>query len=342
MEEPATTCGAPRRRGAKKVSPPVDTSTSSAAMPCSNTSDHAPQRQGAATSPADLTETCWELADLQKIRRFCIVSQSRSDRAMESAIAHCLGYDPNASEAERKALFKRAAEIIKAVEKGKDPKLPPPGDPRRRAIDSFLPMIPITAMSRAVWDKKRDEIETNMRKLAASLPVLAWVKQHAKGVGDLGLARIVGEAPLIGQYQTHEKLWKRLGVAVVAGERQQKKRDRDEAKLHGYAPRRRAECWSVCSDTMFRAQWRGADDDDPDAIGKPIGPYGAVYWRRKQETLARIEATGNLPFDDPKKWTKKRCDADARRVMAKEFLRDLWNVWHDRKARHPARFAQPK
>jgi hypothetical protein len=291
--------------------------------------------------PADLEQTCLRLAELQKVRTFCIVSQSRIDRSMQSAIARCLGYDSDAEETDRKAVFKRAGAIIKAVEAGEPYDRLPLGDPRSTILWSFLPLIPISAQSRIIWDEKRETAEQEMRRLAATLPVHAWVKENAKGVGELGLARIVGEAPLIGTYKTHEKLWKRLGLAVIAGERQQRKGDPTEALLHGYSPRRRAEAWSVCSDSMFRQQWRGGQSsDDADTVGYPIGPYGAVYQARKAYTLSRIAETEELVFTDRRKWTRKRCDSDARRVMSKEFLRDLWRVWHDLEARHPQRFTQ--
>jgi hypothetical protein len=242
-------------------------------------------------------------------------------------------------EAARKAAFKRAGEIMRGWERGEGVELLPRGDPRRDDLLLVLPAITANAAARAPWDMLRAETEAAMIELARSLPVHAWVKEHAKGVGDLGLARLIGEAPKIGLYDTHANLWKHMGVAVIGGERQQK-RTGTLGLEHGYAPRRRAELWSVCSDVMLRSQWRGADDDDPDAQGMPIGPYGAVYFQRKQQTLSRIADTADLPHSDRRKWTRKRCDADARRVMSKEFLRDLWLVWHGKEARQPSRFAQ--
>jgi hypothetical protein len=268
---------------------------------------------------------------------FCIVSQSRCDRAMEAALARCLGFSADATEEERKAVFKRAAAIRRSVEKGEPCASGlSPDDPRAQSLDGFIPLIQLSAQARAIWDDKRELTETIMREKARSLPVFEWVKEHARGIGDLGLARIVGEAPLIGHYRTHERLWKRMGVAVIVGERQQRKSGKEEALVHGFAPRRRAELWSVCSDTMLRAQWRRGDDAD--GPGAPRGPFGEVYRRRKEYTAQRIVATEDLDFKDRGKWTKKRCDSDARLVMSKEFLRDLWRVWHGAPSRHQARW----
>jgi hypothetical protein len=292
--------------------------------------------------PADLiTPTCLRLAELQRVRLFCIVSQSRCDRSMESALARCLGFDPNATEAERKAVFARAKAIRVAVENENEFDPLPPGDQRAESLAAFLPLVPISAQARSTWDVHREGAEAEMRRLVITLPVYAWAKEHARGVGEIGLARIVGSAPLIGVYVTPQKLWKRMGVAVIDGERQQKKSDADEALIHGYAPTRRAELWSVCSDTMFRHQWRKNEsvDEEADAPGRPIGAYGFVYQQRKLHTLSRIAETDALSFKDKAKWTRSRCDKDARRVMSKEFLRDLWSVWRGLDARWPARWS---
>jgi hypothetical protein len=336
--------GAEWTANARRLAPQRRTGSAdkSQAKPSVNSTVVLPEQQEGDRPPADLEQACLRLSELQKVRLFCIISQSRIDRSMQSAIARAIGYDPEAAESDRKAVFKKASAIIKAVEKGESFDRLPVGDPRSEMLWSLLPLIPISAQSRIIWDEKRETVEKEMRKLSQTLPVFEWVRENAKGIGDLGLARIIGEAPLIGVYVTHEKLWKRLGLAVISGERQQKKTDKDGALIHGYAPRRRAEAWSVCSDSMFRQQWRGKNPDDPEGQGYAIGPYGAVYAARKAHTLSKIAETEELPFTDRRKWTKKRCDADARRVMTKEFLRDLWRVWHGQEARHPARFTAAK
>lgn len=319
----------------------------SGATPDANTIPVQPQHQEA--TPGDslhsreaTQQLCLRLAELQKVRIFCIVSQSRIDRSMESALARCLGYDSNSEETDRKAVFKAAGDVRRAVEAGKEcPVWFLSDDPRHHMLSMFVPLIPISAQSREVWDANRLNVEKEMRKLAVTLPICEWVKTHAKGVGELGLARLIGEAPLIGVYATHQRLWKRMGLAVIGEERQQRKGNAEEALIHGYAPRRRAEVWSVCSDTMFRQQWRGAGGD-PEAVGAPIGAYGEVYRSRKEYTVQKIAETEALTFSDKRKWTKKRCDSDARRIMSKEFLRDLWRVWHGMDALHPALWAEKK
>ena len=266
-----------------------------------------------------------ELVELQRLRRFCIVSQSRCDRSIESLIASVIGFRIDGDEKERKTIFAQAKAYRLRVEKG--------GEGHKchdthamRALASLDPMILANIAARAPWDAKRKQVEADMERLAKLLPVWPWV-QSVRGLGAKGFAIIVGEAGIpIGDYRTVSGLWKRMGLAVIGGERQRKKADREQAAAHGYSPKRRAEVWAVCSDSLFRAQWRGADED-AGTEAHPIGPYGEVYARRRAHTAPRIEETADLPAGDPMKWTKGRCHNDARRVMTKALLCDLWGEW---------------
>ena len=255
-----------------------------------------------------------DLVALQRKRRFCIVSQSRIDRSIESLIASTLGFRIDADEKDRKKVFAQAKALRLDVEKGAGSTAP----------TTLAPLILTSAATRAQWDTLRAEAEKEMRRLATQLPVYAFAK-GVKGFGDLGLAVICAEAGIpLGDYRTVSGLWKRMGLAVINGERQRRKTDRAAAAEHGYSPMRRAEVWSICSDSMFRHQWRAATDEQ---AGGPKGPYGEVYARRRLRTDPRIEATADLPAGDPAKWTKGRCHNDARRIMTKELLKDLWVEW---------------
>ena len=72
----------------------------------------------------------------------------------------------------------------------------------------------------------------------------------------------------------------------------------------------------------------GASHDPVDIIpAHSAGPYGEVYGARKAHTLPRVAATADLDDKDDNKWTPARCENDARRVMSKALLRDLWVEW---------------
>lgn len=176
----------------------------------------------------------------------------------------------------------------------------------------------------------------------------------------------------LGDYRTVRGLWKHLGYAVVDGRSQRRKKDKAAAMRQGYSPQRHSQVWAFCDDVMFRSQWMGAeasyrqainanpeakasceangidlvklkDLDDLRAIAEPfgieaaahpLGPYGEVYAQRRIITDARAIATSNLPNDDPEKWSPVRCYTDARRLMTKALIRDLWLVWNGKPARY--------
>lgn len=265
------------------------------------------------------------LVELQKQRVFSIKSQSRCDRSCEAFIARYLGYTNDLTAAERVAMFKLAAKIRRDVEKGGQTVVDPQpsnasasGDGQSQrdnhqphAITACTPIILNSALAREAWDMHRAQVEKQMRVLARALPVYAWAA-GIKGFGDLGIGIVVGEIGDLSNYATKERVWKRLGLAVIEGERQQKRTNVEQAAAHGYNPRRRAEIWTL-ADSMFKHQWRG-EKDGVEAGAK--GPYGLVYAARKRTTATR------------EGWTPKHRDNDARRVMMKEVIADFWRAWN--------------
>jgi hypothetical protein len=285
-------------------------------------------------SVADL---CAQLVDLQRQRVFCIKSQSRCDRSTEAFIARVLGYRTDMPEDEGKAFWKKVVAFRKAVEKHKGI----PNDSEFDVLDAMRPCVPIilnNVVARGVWDKHRENVEGGMRAAAKQLPVGAFV-DSVKGFALLGLGVIVGEAGDLSNYATKERLWKRLGLAVIDGFRQGNpggcrepggpKAKAEDWIAHGFSPNRRAEIWAI-ADSMFRHQWRGekeetveASNDDGDRVkvtsivpAHPTGKYGAVYGARKEATASR------------EGWTLKRRENDARRVMSKALIEDLHKAWH--------------
>jgi len=270
------------------------------------------------------------LAQLQKFRKFCIKSQSRNDRSIESLIAGALGYRIDQTDKERRKAFAQAKDHRLSIEGKKTAK-------KSEGLEDLEMFILHSASCRVGWDAMRARYEIEMRKLAKMLPVWPFV-QEIRGLDALGLAVIAGEARIpLGDYRSKEGLWKRMGLAVIEGERQRRHKNPEKAALHGYCPSRRAEIWAFCSDTMFRAQWRGDRDEDgnlPKESGKPVavpahplGRYGEIYARRREHTALRVIATSNLPFDDPGKWTPARCKNDALRIMTKALMEDLRREW---------------
>lgn len=262
-----------------------------------------PEKAAASAPLADIVD---EIVLLQRRRRFCIKSQSRNDRSCEAFIARFLGYSTDMDEKQGKEVWKQAMAVRKAVEAGRTPK-----GLGAAALDAVTPIVLGSAASRAVWDAHREQTEKRMRDLARKLPAWSFV-DGVKGFGALGLAIVVGEAGDIGAYPKKGHLWKRLGLAVIDGERQRRKTGAEAAAAHGYNPQRRAEMWTL-ADSLFKHQWAGAKDDGTAAHAK--GPYGEVYARRKASTEGR------------EGWTDAHRDADARRIMMKQMLKHLRQHW---------------
>ncbi len=152
--------------------------------------------------------------------------------------------------------------------------------------------------------------EKKLAKLAKALPVYDWAK-GISGLGEVSLSAIVGEcgAP-VGEYKSVSAVWKRMGLAVINGERQRRVAG-DAAIEHGYNPGRRSIMWNIgCC--LIKAQVRKDPENEELRIG--IGEYGALYLERKA-----YEATKT---DRP-----IIAHARAQRYMEKRLLREMWKAW---------------
>lgn len=238
-------------------------------------------------------------------------------------VRRTLGWRLDLPEAERDAIKKGAARLVASIVKNENI--------GHHAFLTVAPLVAANEAGRTAFDALRRESETWMRKLAKTMPAYEWVAS-VPGFGELGFAVVIAEAGDIGAYANPAKLWKRLGLAVIRGQRQGRPGDNasaDEWIEHGYNKRRRAEMFAFFSDAMLRAVWRGEKDGKP---AHAIAHFGEVYGAKKAEYLARVELTAGLPPKHPEKWTPKRADMAARRYMTKRVLRDLWREW--RKAVH--------
>lgn len=307
---------------------------------------------------SSIQEVVKELVSLQRRRQFSITQKNRSERAIESLIASTMGFRLDADEKDRKSVFARAKAFRLTVEKGGEGQKPADTQ-HNSALSAIVPLIVISADNREPWVKLRKDVEANMQMVAAQLPpnVVAFART-VRGFGItslLALAVLTAEAGIpIGDYRTISGLWSRMGLGVKDGQRQggwcnkeQLVNDNGDPTLR-YSPKRRAEAWAFCSDSMFRGQWRGEAELDEDGeksekSGKPVvkivpahadGPYGVVYERRRMHTAPKVLATAHLPNTDRDKWTKGRCHNDARRIMTKALLIDLWREWNGFPARH--------
>jgi hypothetical protein len=273
-----------------------------------------------------------ELQELQVRRKHWIRQSTKTINGISALVRREMGWGQEGADA--KEIKEKAAAFVKAfmsVSPPKPPKLDKSGNPikpsKPRKSDKPLPYSPsefllydlICAKEQMEisWRAERT-IVLRMEKLAQKLPAYAFAKSVA-GFGDLGFAVLVGEAGDLAKYQTsgnsrgYEKLWKRLGLAPYQGmaySNWKKPKARPRALTEnewieaGYAPRRRAEVFAVIEDSLFRHQsWRK-------------GPYYAIYEKRRERTA-----------ETHPDWSKGHSHGDAKRIMVKCLMADLWKEW---------------
>jgi len=255
----------------------------------------------------DTSEICRKIIEGQIFRRGAIRTLTALKNGRLAQVRLALGfYEPGADYDEIKA---RSQKLVKDVLAGKE-------------TGARIEIIGLIEASRDAFrslESYRKLHEGKLEKLAKQLPVWPWV-ESVRGVGPLGLAVIVGETGElgdIGAYRTVQGFWKRHGFGVIDGIRQQKRTDPEQAEKHGYSPRRHAEAWAFLQDVMIRAQWQG---------GKPLGPYGEKYQRKKLEYASREDTDEK----GRRVWTPLHVDRAARRYAAKAFLTDLYYEWRQR------------
>jgi hypothetical protein len=154
--------------------------------------------------------------------------------------------------------------------------------------------------------------EKKLTKMVKGLAVYPWAKS-VSGLGEISLSAIIGE---LGDEPTNYKsvsaIWKRMGLAVINGDRQRRVAG-DAAIEHGYNPQRRSIMWNIGA-CLIKAQVRKDPDDEEKRIA--IGDYGQVYLDRKA-----YEAERGI--------SKAQSHNRAQRFMEKRLLRDLWRAWRD-------------
>ena len=155
--------------------------------------------------------------------------------------------------------------------------------------------------------KEQKAQEKIINKLVKGLPAWKWVEAF-KGLGPGGFGEIVAHCGDLASYDNPAKLWKRMGLAVFASSKdgraisQRKCKDKADAELHGFSPRRRA-VMHCLGEAILR--------------GRRLNPeYGDMYDRRKELESAKPEVE-----------SKMHAHKRALRYIEKRLLRDLWRAW---------------
>lgn len=192
-------------------------------------------------------------------------------------------------------------------------------------------------------DAAIQEQEKLLTKLGKALPVREWA-DSVPGLSPRFLAAIVGECGIgPGEFRSVSALWKRMGMAVINGERQRRVTG-DAAIEHGYVARRRALMWNIGDQVAVRQGIRNPKDEE----GKPTGAtafneWGALYLERKAYLTAKNEAGEYVERKGAKdgKLSPMHIHNDAKRYVEKRLLRELWKAWRRAKLSAEPKLVSP-
>lgn len=214
----------------------------------------------------------------------------------------------------------------------------------------------------------RTRVESELEMMVKKLPICAFIDApEQSGVSYGSLAAIIGSAGNLYTYVTVQRLWKRMGLAVMPNGRQRPMRDAEQAKLHGYSPSRRSVMWNVGT-SILRSQSERVDkttgvvdektgkvDKKTCDVKRQAGPYRELYDERRAYESAKNDAgdyaeqaAKRLSEANFKKTTaayKAYCEgklpplhlhARAQRYVEKRFLTALWVAWRKTMEMPPA------
>ena len=218
-------------------------------------------------------------------------------------------------EAKMEAVLKAADELYDAVING---------GKHSDAATALLATAPLL-QARKLLIASRLDVEKQGTKLVKTLPAAKFV-ETTKGLGWSGFFGIVGEAGDVGSYRNPSCLWKRMGLAVLNGERQRKV-EGERGIEQGYSPHRRSLMWTI-----------------GDSIVKTGGPLRKVYDQRKAYENAKnekgeyAEQAAKAKSRVGKNTVAYKCynqgklppghiHMRAKRYVEKRLLKMLWQAW---------------
>lgn len=214
-------------------------------------------------------------------------------------------------------------------------------DEAREGVDvdptlSFAVMPFITSIERT-FAPERAALEKRLKKLARQLPIWTGWALDVRGFGELSLAAVVGEAGNLTGYSNPAKLWKRMGLAVVRGERQRRKTDAEAALEHGYNPSRRSVMWNIGGGLIG-----GMGHGPRPRIGEDVeqredlSRYQKMFVRFVREEVSKVSPTWN-GLDHVREPVERKGEIfesysahaanRAKRRVEKQFLVDLLIAW---------------
>lgn len=244
---------------------------------------------------------CDEIRLLHRRAKFCVKQRIAIGNRLAAFVrTEFLGFSTFDDEDARGKAVAASQKLLAAIRKDKPTGL---SDEDELALRSLVKSSDAAAEP---FEDLEKLCTKRMVKLARQLPAYHFV-QETLGFGEVSFARIVGETGSLANYANPGKVWKRMGLAVIGGERQRKHSDPELALAHGYNPSRRSVSW-VAFEPVLKAQ--GASNQHRE--------YRTLY----DEAKARYLERG---------WTKLHAHRAAARYAEKRLLRDLWRAWRGQK-----------
>lgn len=267
-------------------------------------------------------EKIGHIIDRYRQREDLIRATGNIERQIKSICRRSVGFSTFDPAPIRAAKMKEAKALNEAIENGD-----------KSASEHYLSVAHLIPARDTLAEHKKT-VEKLMVDDAKALGMQDFVGS-TPGFGIVGLAMIVGEAGDLADYANPAKLWKRMGLAVIDGERQRKCTDKQLAEIHGYNPRRRSAMF-VIGDSMIKSQ----------------GEYRELYLQRLSVEHGKAISEGLLPVTSVastvESWANrglppitkvKAVDQKAhrsaghmahraQRYMEKRLLRNLWKYWN--------------
>jgi hypothetical protein len=161
-------------------------------------------------------------------------------------------------------------------------------------------LMPYMTALTALEDQK-SVVEKALTKAAKVHPLWKSWGADVRGMGPMTFAGLIGEAgDPIEEYRTISGLWKRFGLAVIAGGRQRRVAG-ESALLQGYNPQRRGFAFLI-AETLLRKSQEGD------------------YWRTLYADKKSVELEKGL--------TLAHAHNRAMRHLSKTVLKDAWLAAH--------------
>ena len=181
------------------------------------------------------TDVVDTLANLSRVRRLYLRQRNSLNLAMLGMTRSELGFDNRKLkdkkemkkiEKSNKPIKTQSTRIVTALVSNNTSKL------KDMDVDIFnhIQML-ATGFLDALdsLEETKERLEKQIVSAAKQLPEAEWWNSHI-GLGYMGFGLLIGEAGNLSRFEKVSQLWKRMGLAVINGERQRKD-DRPETVI---------------------------------------------------------------------------------------------------------------